>query len=81
MRFEDFDVSQNTDLFVWLSEAPAPKTSAEVVAAPHQVLGDLKSTIGTQNYVLPADLPPDRIRSIVIWCQPVAIAYAAASLA
>ncbi|MDQ6616547.1 MAG: DM13 domain-containing protein [Actinomycetota bacterium] len=81
LRFEDFEVSLNTDLFVWLSEAPAPKTSAEAVAAPHQVLGELKSTLGPQNYLVPADLANSRIRSVVIWCEPVAIAYAVAPLA
>lgn len=80
LRLEGFEVSNNVDLFVWLSEAGAPRTSAEVVAAPHVVLGNLKSTVGTQNYVLP-DLPLERVRSLVIWCEPVRIAYGAASFA
>ncbi|HEX2700977.1 MAG TPA: DM13 domain-containing protein [Acidimicrobiales bacterium] len=81
LRLEDFEVSSNTDLFLWLSEAPAPKTSKDAVDAPYVVLGNLKSTLGNENYVLPADLPPERIRSIVIWCAPVRIAYTAAVLA
>lgn len=80
LRLEDFEVSHNTDLFVWLSEAAAPRTSKDTVAAPHVELGNLKSTLGDQNYVLPADLAPERIRSIVIWCEPVRIAYAASAL-
>lgn len=80
LRFEGFSVTQNTDLFVWLSESPHPNTSAEAVEAKKVVLGNLKSTLGNQNYELPADLPTERIRSIVIWCQPVAIAYSAAAL-
>lgn len=80
LRFEDFSVSQNTDLFIWLSEAESPKTSAEAVDKPKVVLGELRSTLGPQNYEIPADLPLDRIRSIVIWCQPVAIVYSAAAL-
>lgn len=81
LRFEGFEVSNNTDLFLWLSEAPSPRTSAEAVASPHVVLGNLKSTVGDQNYILPANLPPERVRSIVIWCAPVSIAYIAAVLA
>jgi len=81
LRLEGFTVSANTDLFVWASEAPEPTTSAEATAVPHVVLAELKATIGSHNYELPADLPTERIGSIVIWCQPVAIAYTAASLA
>lgn len=81
LRFEDFYVSENTELFVWLSEVAAPKTTVEVVKAGYRVLGNLKSTIGSENYDIPADIPTDRIRSVVIWCDPVKIAYAAASIA
>lgn len=80
LRIEDLRVTNNVDLFVWLSEAISPRTSADAVAAPHVVLGNLKSTLGNQNYVLPADLPPERLRSIVIWCEPQRIAYGGASL-
>ena len=80
LRFEDFQVSNNTDLFLWVSTAPEPRTSAEAVESDHIVIGNLRSTIGTQNYVLPADMTPERARSIVIWCQPVSVAYTAAAL-
>lgn len=80
LRLDDFEVSQNTDLFVWLSEAAEPTTTAEVVSAPKADIGNLKSTVGNQNYEVPADLPTDRIRSVVIWCEPVRVAYSAASL-
>lgn len=81
LRFEDFEVSSNTDLFVWLSEAPAPKTSKDAVDSPYVVLGNLKSTVGAENYVLPPDLVPEKVKSVVIWCAPVRIAYTAAVLA
>lgn len=81
LRFEDFEVSSNTDLFVWLSEAPAPKSSKDAVESPYVVLGNLKSTVGAENYVLPADLTPEKVKSIVIWCAPLRIAYTAAVLA
>ena len=81
LRFEDCEVSNNTDLFVWLTDAAEPRTSAEAVKAQRVVLGNLKSTLGNQNYEVPADVPPERMRSVVIWCEPVAIVYSAARLA
>ncbi len=80
LRFEDFWVSTNTDLFVWLSEAERPQTSAEAFTAPHVEIAELKSTAGSQNYLVPADLPLERVRSVVIWCQPIQVAYIAAEL-
>ncbi len=80
LRFEGFATGENTDLFVWLSEATRPMNSATAVNTPHVEIANLKSTLGTQNYEIPASVPTEKIRSIVIWCQPVAIAYAAAAL-
>ena len=80
LRFESFQVSNNTDLFLWLSEAPNPRTSADAVGSPYVSIGNLKSTVGDQNYYLPDDLPPEKVRSVVIWCAPVAIAYIGAVL-
>ena len=80
LRLEPFFVTPNDDLFVWASEAPAPTTSADAFFTPHVQLEALKATAGSQNYLLPDGLPLDRIRSIVIWCEPVRTAYAAAPL-
>jgi hypothetical protein len=80
LRFEGFQTGENTDLFVWLSEVAKPASSVEAVGSPHVELGNLKSTLGNQNYEIPASVPTEKIRSIVIWCQPVALAYAAAAL-
>jgi len=80
LRLEDFEVNQNTDLFLWLDAAPQPKTSKDAASAEYWVLGNLKSTLGNQNYAIPSDVPIARIRSVVVWCQPVAIAYGAAAL-
>ena len=80
LRFEDFNTSSNTDLFVWLSEARRPRTTSAAVKAPYDQVALLKSTLGNQNYVLPRSVDPDDVRSIVIWCEPVRIAYTAAGL-
>jgi hypothetical protein len=81
LRMDPFRTSSNTDLFVWLSTARRPKTTAQGVRA--QRLGrliPLKSTIGPQNYVLGRGIDPRRIRSILIWCEPIQIVYTAAAL-
>jgi hypothetical protein len=77
---EDFSVFNNTDLVIWLSEAAKPVTSAEAVDAPHVELAPLKATRGPQNYIIPPDVPTERIRSIVLWCVPVPSVYIAAAL-
>jgi len=79
LRLEGFETSANTDLFVWLTDAARPQDSATAFAAKRVVLGNLRSTVGNQNYEIPADAAID-IRSVVIWCDPVAIAYTAAAL-
>lgn len=81
LRMDPFRTSSNTDLFVWLSAARRPKTTAQGVKAPR--LGRLialKSTIGSQNYILGRGIDPRRIRSILIWCEPIRIVYTAAAL-
>jgi hypothetical protein len=80
LRFENFSTSSNTDLFVWLSEATRPRTTKQAVAAPYKEIGLLKSTLGSQNYVLPRSVDASDLKSIVIWCEPVRIAYTAARL-
>ena len=80
LRLDPFRVTANTDLVVWASGAAAPRTSAAALEAPHVQLAELKATAGTQNYLVPDDVPADLLRSIVVWCVPVRVAYAAAPL-
>jgi hypothetical protein len=80
LRLDPFQVTNNSDLFVWLSEADAPKTSKEALESPHVQIARLTATAGAQNYLIPADVATGDIRSVVIWCEPVRTAYAAASL-
>lgn len=80
LRLEDFETVATTDLFVWLSEAVDPQTSEDAVSAEYVNVGPLKATLGNQNYEIPADVATEGIRSIIIWCEPVRIAYTAAAL-
>lgn len=80
LRFDPFKVTNNSDLFVWISRSDEPKTSEEAFVSDHVEIAELKSTAGPQNYLVPADLPLEGIRSVVIWCEPIRVAYAAARL-
>lgn len=80
LRFTDFQTVASPDLFVWVSEAEDPSTSERIFDAPHVNLGAITSTIGDQNYVLADVVDPDQVRSVVIWCAPLQIAYTAAVL-
>ena len=81
LRFEPgFEVLNDPDLVVWLSEATAPKTSKEVDDSPHVEIAALKSTKGSQNYIVPDDLPISRIGSVALYCVPVPSIYIAASV-
>lgn len=80
LRFTDFQTVASPDLFVWVSEAEDPSTSKRIFEAPHVNVGAITSTIGDQNYALPEAVDPDQVRSVVIWCAPLQIGYAAAVL-
>ena len=56
LRLDPFQVTNNSDLFVWLSEADAPKTSKEALESPHVQIARLTATAGAQNYLIPADV-------------------------
>ncbi|HVM15658.1 MAG TPA: DM13 domain-containing protein [Egibacteraceae bacterium] len=79
LRLEDFFVSINSDLEIWLSEAAHPRTTPEAAAAPHVQVSFLKATTGAMNYPLPDDVDLSRVRSLVIWCELTKNAYAAAT--
>ncbi len=80
LRLDDFFVSINSDLEIWFSEHPRPKSTPEAASAPHRQLEFLKATAGSMNYELPANLDVSAYRSIVIWCELTRNAYAAAQL-
>ncbi len=80
LRFEGFDTSANTELFVWLSKARRPRTTKQALRSRHDEIALLKATRGEQNYLLPKGARASWVRSVVIWCEPIRIAYAAAML-
>ena len=75
-----FEVVNDPDLVIWLSSLPQPKTSREMSDAPHYELSALKSTKGSQNYILPNDVTVNPIKSVGLFCVPVPAIYVAAAL-
>ncbi len=80
LRIEGFSTTANTDLAVWLSPARAPQTTRAILAAGHVKIANLKATVGDQNYLVPRGVKLGNARSVVIWCEPIRIAYTAAAL-
>ena len=81
MWLERFSVTPGDGLELRLSEAAAPKTTADVLAAPFVPVGPLKAPAGAMHYPLAAGVDPARYKSVVVWSELTKSAYAAASLA
>ncbi len=80
LRLADFFVTANVDLEVRLSPLAAPRSTDEFVAAPSVSVADLDVTAGSLNFRVPAGVDLSAYRSVVIWCEQLHTAYAAASL-
>lgn len=80
LRFDSLETTASTDLEIWISPERRPRTSAAAVRSKHVSIGPLKSTAGTQNYVLPPGTRARDVRSVVLWCEPLYVAYASAEL-
>ena len=80
LRLDDFYVTPNVDLEIRLSPLAEPRTTAEIADTPSVHVAPLDITAGSMNFLLPRDVDPSRYRSIVIWCEVLFSAYAAARL-
>ncbi len=80
LRLAGFYVTPNSDLEVMLSPLPAPRTTPEISAAGMVRVTGLDVTAGSLNFAVPPGIDPTRYRSVVIWCERLFSAYAAASL-
>lgn len=80
LRLQDFYVSPNTDLEVRLSPLVAPRSTDEFFSAPSVRVAPLDITAGSMNLAVPDTVDPSQFRSVVIWCERLHSAYAAASL-
>lgn len=80
LRLEDFYMSPNVDLEIDVSSAPRPKTTEDFDRSRYEQVALMPVTTGSINYEVPRSIDLDNWRSIVIWCEPLHIAYAAATL-
>lgn len=80
LRFEDFYTSASPGLRVWLSRAPDVKSTFQAREAKYLDAGAIRSTLGSYNQMLPAGVDADEVRSVVIWCPTVLIAFSAAPM-
>lgn len=81
IRFEDLNVENGPDLFVYLSTAPSNTPNENNFADDFVNLGRLKGNMGNQNYTLAASVDLARYKTVVIWCRRFTSAFAAADLA
>jgi hypothetical protein len=79
LRFEDFSVTNGPDLHVYLVKNPNP-ASASDVGDDFVNLGSIKGNLGNQNYDIPADIDLGQYHSVVIYCEPFHVIFAAAPL-
>lgn len=80
LRFQDFYTAASPGLRVWLSRADNVESTFEAREAKYYDAGAIRSTLGSYSQLLPADVDADEVRTIVIWCPTVLIAFTAAPL-
>ena len=81
LRLEDFFVLNGPDLHVWLVPVDPLPNGFGLTIEGYTDLGRLKGNVGDQNYDIPADLDLSQFKSVVIWCEPFGVPFAAAPLA
>lgn len=80
LRFEQFNVTNGPDLYVYLSAHPAPRDSAQLHEGAAFEVGRLKGNIGDQNYELPDNLDLSQFESVVIYCRRFSVVFSTAEL-
>ena len=78
LRFEDFMVTNGPDLHVLLATSPSPTGRADL--GDYIDLGSLKGNLGNQNYEIPSDVDLSQYKSVVIYCMPFHVLFAAATI-
>lgn len=83
LRIENLDTDNGPDLKVWLSDAPVtegPRGWFAFDDGQYVDLGSLKGNMGSQNYVIPADVDLADLTSVAIWCDRFSVSFGAAEL-
>lgn len=72
LRFENFQVTNGPDLYVYLSESKTPGSDLKSLDK-YISLGPLKGNVGDQNYEIPE--PFRGYDTAVIWCQKFGVLF------
>jgi hypothetical protein len=80
LRFENFNVTNGPDLFVYLAGSAMPRSSGDLHSASLFEVARLKGNMGDQNYELPADLDLEQFKSVVIYCKQFSVVFSTADL-
>lgn len=75
-----FYATPDSDVEVWVSELDEPQSTDEVADGPTTSVAFLPATSGAMNFQIPDEVDMDAVRSVIIWCEPLQLAYGAASL-
>jgi Electron transfer DM13 len=72
LRFENLDVTNGPDLYVYLS---TDTTTDNFVS-----LGRLKGNMGNQNYPIPENTDLEKYNTVLIWCQAFSTLFGSSKL-
>ena len=72
LRFENLDVTNGPDLYVYLA--------IDTTAKDFVNLGRLKGNIGNQNYPIPENTDFEKYNTVLIWCQAFSTLFGSSKL-
>lgn len=74
LRFQDFEVRNGPDLFIYLT----PDPDGDVHADGAINLSEIRATSGSVNYEVPAGADVDAFRAAVVYCRAFSVTFATA---
>lgn len=80
LRLEDFYVTPNVDLEIDVSVAKRPLNTLEFTSQRFERVAMMPTTTGSINYEVPRSIDLKDWKSVVIWCEPLHLAYSGATL-
>jgi len=81
IRLDDVDVTNVSDMTLWLSANAAPTTIEEVQAGnEYQLIDPLLGNVGGQNYIIAADVDLSSYNSVVVLSEELNIVVSYATL-
>jgi len=85
LRFENYEQTQGPDVFVFVTPSETPDSKSEITAGRKVRIdggadGGESTLEGTFSQRLPADVEPDDVRAVGIWCERFATPFGMATL-